>query len=88
MSRTDMEHRFGFHAATTKEKKMEHNSVRISFLNMAIWLDSELPDGREKATALTNLEQAMFWSNAAVARNVPAPPSIVRDTDTHPSQSH
>jgi hypothetical protein len=27
-----------------------------------------LPPGREKALVLTNLEQAMFWANAAIAR--------------------
>jgi hypothetical protein len=27
-----------------------------------------VPEGREKALALTNLEQVMFWANAAIAR--------------------
>lgn len=28
-----------------------------------------LPPGREKSLVLTNLEEALMWSNAAVARN-------------------
>lgn len=27
------------------------------------------PQSREQALALTNLEQAMFWANAGIARN-------------------
>lgn len=27
-----------------------------------------LPDGREKSLAMTRLEEVMFWSNAAIAR--------------------
>ena len=30
------------------------------------------PDGRELSTALTKLEEAMFWANAAVARRADA----------------
>ncbi|MGH3375967.1 MAG: DUF7681 family protein [Actinoallomurus sp.] len=35
---------------------------------MADALNEVLPEGREKSLAITNLEQAMFWANAAVAR--------------------
>jgi hypothetical protein len=64
----DVRHRFAFHAATTKEKKDEHTSVRASIGRLAEQLDGDLPNGREKALALTKLEEAMFWANAAIAR--------------------
>lgn len=69
MSTADMDHRFGFHAATTTEKKLEHSSVRAAFLSVSYKMDNDLPDGREKALAITKLEEAMFWANAAIARN-------------------
>lgn len=69
MAISDMEHRFGFHAATTEEKRMEHTSVRSACLTLAEKLHDSLPAGRESALAITKLEEAMFWANAAIARN-------------------
>lgn len=31
-------------------------------------LDVKCPNSREKSLALTNLEQVMFWANAAISR--------------------
>lgn len=65
----DIEHRFAFHQATTAEKKAEHGSVRDASLTFAKFLNETLPEGREKALAITKLEEVMFWGNAAIARN-------------------
>jgi hypothetical protein len=65
----DIAHRFAFHAAPSEEKKMEHTSVRILLSDTALELNGKLPEGREKSLALTKLEEAMFWANAAIARN-------------------
>ena len=64
----DIEHRFAFHAATTDEKRDAHTSVRQSCRRLADYLNENLPDGREKALAMTKLEEVMFWGNAALAR--------------------
>lgn len=64
----DLENRFSYHPANTEERKQLHESIRNELLEMAEWLEENLPAGREKSLALTKLEEAMFWANAAVAR--------------------
>lgn len=68
MSAADIEHRFDFHPASTAEKRGEHGSVREAHKALALFVDERVPDGREKALALTKIEEAMFWANAAIAR--------------------
>jgi hypothetical protein len=68
MSPEDIEHRFAFHAATTDEKRDAHTSVRQTCRRAADHINETCPDGREKSLALTALEEAMFWANAALAR--------------------
>ena len=67
-SRADLIHRFSFHPASTAEKVAAHGSVRELCGNLAHKLDQKLPPGREKALAMTHLEDAMMWANAALAR--------------------
>jgi hypothetical protein len=66
----DIEHRFAFLAASWQEKADEHTSVRQSCRHLADHLNTLLPEGREKSLAITHLEEVMFWSNAAIARNL------------------
>lgn len=61
--------RFRFYPADTQEKQALHASVRLRCGDLAEILNRQLPEGREKALAFTNLEQVMFWANAAVARS-------------------
>lgn len=68
MSAEDIEHRFAFHAASTQEKRDEHTSVRAACRDLALKIDADVPEGREKALALTKIEEAMMWANAAIAR--------------------
>ena len=65
---SDIDNRFSFHPASTEEKRNEHTSIRVSCLNLARSLNEKLPEGREKALAITHLEEVMFWGNAAIAR--------------------
>ncbi|WP_107091994.1 MULTISPECIES: DUF7681 family protein [unclassified Streptomyces] len=64
----EIERRFGYHPADTPERVAAHEEVRAACRDLALLFDGRLPKGREKALALTLCEQAMFWANAAVAR--------------------
>lgn len=68
MNPSDIEHRFAFHAAPTQEKRDEHTSVRQNCRALADFINEHVPEGREKALAITHLEEVMMWANAAIAR--------------------
>ena len=63
----DIENRFSYHPATTPERVGAHESVRAECKSLAHQIDVLVPDGRHKALALTALEEAMHWANAAIA---------------------
>lgn len=64
----DIENRFSYHAAITQDRQNQHETVRAWCLDLAYFIEDAVPDGREKAIALTKLEEVMFWANAAVSR--------------------
>ena len=41
-------------------------NMRMRFLDLAEHIDERVPDSREKALSITNLEQALFWANKAI----------------------
>ena len=60
--------RFKHHPPTSDNVADTHHEVRLRFSEVAHWLEENVPNCRERSVALTNLETAMMWSNAAVAR--------------------
>jgi hypothetical protein len=72
MDKSDLEHRFNFHPVPNglvgKVRAQNHGRVRDRLLEVALLIDKIAPDGREKALAITHLEEAMFWANASIAR--------------------
>lgn len=64
----DLINRFKFHPADTEKKAQAHEKVRQLCLNAAVYLNDLVPEGREKALALTKMEEVMFWANAGLAR--------------------
>lgn len=69
MTTPDLQHRFKYHPPLTDEKRIDHEQVRSRIGVLALTFDKMLPDGREKALVMTKLEEAMFWANAAIARD-------------------
>ena len=59
--------RFDYHAPTTAQIP-KYEEIRRRFKELAAFLNNELPEGREKHVAFTQLEQAQFYANSAIAR--------------------
>lgn len=68
MDAVDINNRFAYHKPTGGKTEY-HESVRHHCELLANIIDELVPDGREKSTAITKLEEAMFWANAGIARN-------------------
>lgn len=68
MDQADLDNRFTFHPATD-EQGVTYKSIRDFARHFAMYLNETCPDGREKALAVTKLEEAVFWANAAIARH-------------------
>lgn len=66
---SDLENRFKHHPPKNPETIASHEAVREELRVTAILLDDMLPDSREKSIAITKLEEALMWANAAIARN-------------------
>jgi len=64
----DLDNRFNYHKPDAA-KVILHEDIRNAARALAKDVDLLVPDGREKALALTKIEEVMFWANAAIARN-------------------
>lgn len=69
MDSADLLNRFTFHPVKDADQGALYGSIRDQALALALWLDERVPDSRELSLAMTHLEEVVFWSNAAVARN-------------------
>lgn len=68
----DLDRRFASHPADTGSRRMAHEEVRRLCHSLAARLADLVPPGRERSLALTACEEAMFWSNAGIARLYPS----------------
>lgn len=64
-----MEHRFMYHSPRDASVAGQHSEVRAGAFELAREWDAVLPPCRETSLAITKLEEAMFWANAAIARH-------------------
>lgn len=64
----DLEHRFSYHKPTD-DKVIDHALVRERGLLFAKTVLESAPDCRERSLAITKIEEAVMWANAAIARN-------------------
>jgi hypothetical protein len=69
IDRDEIHRRFTYYPPSPERADATRSGyVRNSIGSAASELADLLPEGREKSLAITALEEAMFWSNAAIAR--------------------
>ena len=68
MINQDLENRFNYHAPSN-EQIVIYTNLRNDFKQLAYIIESNTPKSREQSLALTKLEEALMWANAAIARN-------------------
>jgi hypothetical protein len=62
--------RFTYHPPERGQQE-RYQEMRSQALDLADLIVSSTPDSREQALAITHLEQAVMWANAAIARREP-----------------
>ena len=68
MDKEDIDNRFMYHAPKPGQPEI-YQDIRTLAKELALEIDEVVPDGREKAIAITKLEEAVFWANAGIARH-------------------
>lgn len=63
----ELETRFTYHAPKG-DQPSRYETIRGAGLELARLIDSLTPASREQSLAMTHLEQAVMWANAAIAR--------------------
>lgn len=70
MQPSDIDNRFTYHPPSAEnDQPARYEQIRAEGKKLAHLLDDLVPDSREKSLAITHLEEVVFWSNAAIARN-------------------
>ena len=64
----ELENRFKYHRPSDSTQENLAN-LRAEIYDLAVTLDTVLPNSREKSLAITKVEEALMWAIAAVVRN-------------------
>lgn len=64
----DVKKRFSHHPPKG-DQAVRYSLIRANVREVANFINETCPDSREKSLAITHLEEAVMWANAAIARN-------------------
>lgn len=68
MKWSEIEEKFIYHPPS-KNGKVRHDELALAYIRLCEVLDQAAPAGREKALAITKLQESKMWASAAVALN-------------------
>ncbi|OME23406.1 Acb2/Tad1 domain-containing protein [Paenibacillus odorifer] len=68
MPNPQIENNFKYHVPKEGQPEI-YEEIRNKAKELAELIDEKCPKSRESSLAMTNLEQAVMWANAGVARN-------------------
>lgn len=68
MKKQEIENRFTYHRPN-KDQIPKYEEIRAAAKLFASVVVCCCPESREKSLAITKIEEAVFWANAAIARN-------------------
>jgi hypothetical protein len=60
---------FSYHPPRSQGVIDDMTALRYGAKALAEAIDERAPDSREKSVALTKIEEAVMWANAAIVRN-------------------
>ncbi len=63
-----LDNNFMYHAPK-EDQPQRYTEIRSGARMYAEWVCNNAPESRELSLFLTKLEEAVFWANAAIARN-------------------
>lgn len=65
----ELKRRFTYHPPTNAQK-LKYEAVRRMALMCATWMVENVPDSHERDVAVDRIDEAVMWTNAAIARNI------------------
>jgi hypothetical protein len=68
MKNSEIENNYTYHAPKSNQTAIYIN-IREKAKELAYMIDELCPESRERSLAMTKLEEAVMWANAAIARN-------------------
>lgn len=68
MDTVDVVNRFTYHPPKDGQSE-RYEALRAAGQHLAHLINNLCPESREKSLAITQLEQAIMWANASIARN-------------------
>ena len=68
MNISELQSNFTYHAPKPGQPE-KYVVIRDTAKGLAMLINDNCPDSREKSLAMTKLEECVMWANASIARN-------------------